>query len=787
MPVDTGGARGAYARFAIRPSESVLNELVSGTVKGGAAGSTTSTSYGLAFLPASTNTTWAITDPLIDPYVSGDFSLFWYGILPGDKAQRLIECTNVSWGWNITTTVYAPGAVVLGVGSKWRGDLQISTVQLTDGATPLNIIFVYTHATTNGKLYVNGTKVLDTTFLIDPGAMTAPQTYSMQGDATSPQKVITCQAFNKALSTGDVATLNSTPMDIFAAGGITLTGANSTQANACSVGAIGVNGGLVGANCAQTNSCSTGAITKLQTLTGANCTQTNTCSTGSIDPYGRLRALLNAAEPNTWVQANVNSFLDTVVSPSDLPVGGLGNSAAVVYAWSSFAWDDENGNLLLWGGGHANYEGNELYIWNGSSGNWGLGSLPSYVLQSDSSLVIPSKDGPQSAHTYQNNCYLPNNKAFHTFQGAAAPSGGPMEEIVTYSPHVTRRVGSWSFDLSKADPNKVGGADGTGFDTSRLGSNAWNLHYDRIDSVGPLVYDLTAFSHVGSAAAICDEDGVDVAYFTLDAGGSGFPYWCRYEFGDIRSGGRDTFSKIGNTSDGVIFDGFGVYDSTRGMFYRNSVPYASYGSHDILALDVLGRTTVGATTGITVIDEDSNPFHFNDWTGSDWVRECHYGCVYDPENDRLWFWRGDIGNPGKVYYIQLPAWSSGSGWATTTWTIVAVDPAGSTPRGNHIQGVLGKMKYVKALGAFVVMDSTTIDRLDDPGVWFFKTTNSNILSGAGCTQLNTCSADAVVIDPKNLAGAPCIQFNICITGSIDVVNNTSWIQDAKITSTWKTS
>jgi hypothetical protein len=36
---------------------------------------------------------------------------------------------------------------------------------------------------------------------------------------------------------------------------------------------------------------------------------------------------------------------------------------SILKAWSSFAWDSNRGDVILWGGGHANYGGNAVYRW----------------------------------------------------------------------------------------------------------------------------------------------------------------------------------------------------------------------------------------------------------------------------------------------------------------------------------------------------------------------------------------------------------------------------------------
>src|SRR3546814_4381105 len=54
---------------------------------------------------------------------------------------------------------------------------------------------------------------------------------------------------------------------------------------------------------------------------------------------------------------------------------------SVVGAWSSMAWDSARGDLIFWGGGHANYPGNEIYLWHSSTLEWERASLPSEVVK----------------------------------------------------------------------------------------------------------------------------------------------------------------------------------------------------------------------------------------------------------------------------------------------------------------------------------------------------------------------------------------------------------------------
>jgi hypothetical protein len=492
---------------------------------------------------------------------------------------------------------------------------------------------------------------------------------------------------------------------------ITLAGTNCSQGNTSATGTVVADTDFHGADCVQGNASAVDAITQTHTLIGANSLQGNLGGTSSItDPYSRLRSLLAAIPVHQWVQANMNSFYDAAVPVGDRAVDP-GNQASIVYAWSSFAWDEKKARLLLWGGGHANYTGNELYVWNGDTGLWDRACLPTKIDAADPALLLPSKDAPQSSHTYANNQYLYNQAMFITFGGAAANSGDAFTELVTASPRVTRHVGPFAFDMSVADKNKVGGGDGTGYNVSRLGSGGWKNRRDFVDG-----YPIDTLDHKQGAAAYANEGGIDVCYFTM-GGASGFPNWYKYSFGDIRGGvARDTCVKIGQTFNSVIFDGFMVHDPVRGMLYRQGATMSGKTS-EIAAIPTSGTGTT-VDTAIQVVDELGAAFPmvlFPNRYGT------LYGAVYDSLNDRIWLWDGASATPGRVYYIQIPAWSPGAGWASTTWTAIAVNPAGSTPRGGHINGVLGKMKYVPTLGAFVVLDSTEATHVNEPGVWFFKT------------------------------------------------------------------
>jgi hypothetical protein len=90
--------------------------------------------------------------------------------------------------------------------------------------------------------------------------------------------------------------------------------------------------------------------------------------------------------------------------------------------------------MLVWGGGHGDYFGNEVYSFDVDSLKWGLLTQPSRV--STLTNVDPLSDGnPVSRHTYDGLAYLPGNPKLFAYGGSRAGNG--------YATEVT-----WTLDLT---------------------------------------------------------------------------------------------------------------------------------------------------------------------------------------------------------------------------------------------------------------------------------------------------------------------------------------------------
>jgi hypothetical protein len=150
------------------------------------------------------------------------------------------------------------------------------------------------------------------------------------------------------------------------------------------------------------------------------------------DSEGDLSGILTsiAAMPEgSWRRVNVNDY-SSVWAPDNLrPLFGLSNPtpSRIILAWSGFAWDTKRAAIILYGGGHANYRGNDVYLWRADSQAWERGSLPSEMLQDSLgnwNAIDGSANAPASAHTYDNNVYLPVVDRMLVLGGAADSNGG---------------------------------------------------------------------------------------------------------------------------------------------------------------------------------------------------------------------------------------------------------------------------------------------------------------------------------------------------------------------------
>lgn len=122
---------------------------------------------------------------------------------------------------------------------------------------------------------------------------------------------------------------------------------------------------------------------------------------------GNARAdAIDDLEPGHWYEVP-NSHLDSVdpCPSSDCSWSAVEGVDAVMNDWSGGAFDTFRDRLIVWGGGHGGYAGNELYVFSLSTLAWERVSEPSDPVTADADYA---PDGaPTSRHTYNYVQYIP--------------------------------------------------------------------------------------------------------------------------------------------------------------------------------------------------------------------------------------------------------------------------------------------------------------------------------------------------------------------------------------------
>ena len=418
-----------------------------------------------------------------------------------------------------------------------------------------------------------------------------------------------------------------------------------------------------------------------------------------------LRGLLAGTAAGGWVKASTNVFADAWPTGTTAVNAALELSATqnVVHAWSSFAWDSQRNNLLLWGGGHSSYAGNEMYVWQGSNGSWTRGSLPSRVesvpgaVDSRTRLVVDDA-APQSAHTYEGNLYLPVNDMFVTLGGPVYQDAGTFKVRDANGNLVT--AGPWLWDPRKADANKVGGTNGSGWDSASTGGAMWTNQGGSWQSTPGLDH------FVNNSTAYRTENGQDVVYVTVKPGAWGTLY--RYTPGDVRGqGSTGQWELVGVPSyQAASLESSGALDDRNNLFVNTAYHPSTIDSFD---LNVWNLATAGASNVDTAVDlvmADGSAFSIS----------TAFGIDYDAADGSFWMWDGK--DRGTVYRTEAVFNLDGtvaSQWFVDKVTSATVDQ----PDGNFRYTVGGKWQFVDALGAFVALDEyDPVTR--DAAVWLYK-------------------------------------------------------------------
>jgi hypothetical protein len=126
----------------------------------------------------------------------------------------------------------------------------------------------------------------------------------------------------------------------------------------------------------------------------------------------------------------------------------------LVFAWSGADLDENTGRLYLWGGGHNDYYGNEIYQLDATSGTLQRLTEPAQLADPSTRprlTELAPFDGsqPNSRHTYDGLAFISHEGLLWAFSGAlAGKNSGGADNITWLFNPVTRR---WHKDTPSGD------------------------------------------------------------------------------------------------------------------------------------------------------------------------------------------------------------------------------------------------------------------------------------------------------------------------------------------------
>ena len=139
---------------------------------------------------------------------------------------------------------------------------------------------------------------------------------------------------------------------------------------------------------------------------------------------------LGMPQPGMWLEAPSSHLDQASQLPVPTPPGTVGYEA-IMTAWSGGTYDANHDCMIVTGGGHADYAGNEIYTWCIGTGVWTRvwGPTPNDQIQQPVNTVTTGdtylNGDPRSTHNYSGIVYLPDQDKLWRHGGSVwSGSGG---------------------------------------------------------------------------------------------------------------------------------------------------------------------------------------------------------------------------------------------------------------------------------------------------------------------------------------------------------------------------
>jgi hypothetical protein len=369
--------------------------------------------------------------------------------------------------------------------------------------------------------------------------------------------------------------------------------------------------------------------------------------------------LINLA-PQTWFEAP-NSHMRTVCAPDTLGVSAIVGCTGVVAAWSSGAYDSTRRRMLVWGGGHNDYWGNEIYGFDLRTGTWSRVTEPSTVPSGTSAGDFVNRDPlpngqPVSRHTYDGVEFISDLGLLWAHGGSRAADGG-------------HTAATWLFDASSGWTQRSDGYGGY-----QLGS--------AYDSASRRVF---VFAPSGLVSYDVESD----SWSAGDRAWGFPPLWPRYAAGGDRNAVIDPRRRLYWLVGGFCREP----DRCRGTALVWDI------DRNVDVTDEWNTTGGGVYTNIDIVRD--YPEQLMEGGGGAIYNVPAPGIDYDSVADDLVAWP----NAGAPYALDLE---------TKEWTLGGDIGA---PVSRNSGGTFGRWRYVAAYNVFILVNSV------DENVYFYKHTS----------------------------------------------------------------
>ncbi|MEM9189512.1 MAG: hypothetical protein AAGF12_10070 [Myxococcota bacterium] len=150
----------------------------------------------------------------------------------------------------------------------------------------------------------------------------------------------------------------------------------------------------------------------------------------ALAPSSGMADAVDELPPGHWLEIPDSRLVQVAADPAGLNLSGR-LERGLIAAWSGGVVDSTRGRLLVWGGGHDDYGGNEVYAFDLHTLSWSRLTDPT---ANPNRCGSENSDGtPVSRHTYGGLAYIEHADRLFAFGGALDCGSPPERENVTWT------------------------------------------------------------------------------------------------------------------------------------------------------------------------------------------------------------------------------------------------------------------------------------------------------------------------------------------------------------------